>query len=567
MTAWNYGDIWETVAGALPDAPAIVQGARRLSYGALRQRANGVARRLVDAGATHQDKVAIYLHNAPEYLETVWAAIGAVLVPVNTNYRYVERELAYLWDNADAVAVVFHGCFADHVAAVRPLVPGVRLWLWVDDGTSACPAWAEPYEDAARREPEHVQLPWERTPDDLVMLYTGGTTGLPKGVMWRQDDLFVRMQGAGFRRYDLDAGLDGVRQMLEAEGPGMTLAPACPLMHGTGLYTSLECLSEGGRVVLFDQPRMDPAGILDTVEREGVNVLVIVGDPFARPLADALDAEPHRWSLASLVAVISSGAMWSAEVKDRLLHHHRTMTLIDAFSSSEALGMGASVSSGAATARTGQFILGPEVRVLGPDDRDVEPGSGEIGVLALGGRNPLGYYKDPDKSAATFRVIDGVRYSVPGDHATVNEDGTVHLLGRGSVSINTGGEKVYPEEVEEALKVHPAVRDACVVGVPSERYGEAVVAVVELDGTGRSTLDGPGGIDGATAVDGAALVALVKDQLAGYKAPRHVLFVESIGRSPAGKVDYRRHRDAAVAAVNGSPASPDQAPDTPPPGS
>jgi fatty-acyl-CoA synthase len=273
--------------------------------------------------------------------------------------------------------------------------------------------------------------------------------------------------------------------------------------------------------------------MLDVVEREKVNALVIVGDPFSRPLLAELDAHPDKWDLSSLAMIISSGAMWSEPVKERLLAHHPQMLLADAFSSSEALGMGQSISGGGTAAKTASFTLGPNVKVLAESGREVEPGSDEVGVLALGGRNPVGYYKDEDKSARTFKEIDGVRYSIPGDYAQVDADGTIHLLGRGSVSINSGGEKIFPEEVEEALKTHDAVRDAVVVGIPDPVYGEQVVAAVEL-------------VDGVPAPDEAELIEHVKNRLASYKAPRRVRVVSTIGRAPNGKVDYKRHRTESM---------------------
>ncbi len=528
VSGWNYADVWEAVADELPGAPALAQGRQELTWSELDRRADGVARWLLDLGLSRQDKVALYLYNCPEYLEVTFAATKVSLVPVNTNYRYVDDELAYLWDNADAVAVAFHGAFAERVDRVRARVPWVRGWLWVDDGSGPCPGWATPYEAAVTSAGGRVAAPWGRSADDLVLVYTGGTTGLPKGVMWRQDDLFARMNAAGFRRYPEGGGVAAVRRTLARNGPGAVLLPACPLMHGTGGFTADECLSEGGKVVLLEGRRLDPVELFDTVVRQRVNGLVIVGDPFARPMLAALDAEPGRWDLSSLVGIVSSGAMWSEDVKRGLLRHHPGMLLIDAFSSTEAVGMGTSVSSAGTAARTAEFALGPEVTVLGAQDQPLEPGSDEVGVLALGGRNPLGYYKDPERSASTFREIDGVRYAVPGDYAQVRPDGTIHLLGRGSVVINTAGEKVFPEEVEEALKTHPDVRDAVVVGVPDERFGEQVVAVVEP-------------VPGAYP-DEQALVDHVKARLAGFKAPRRVRLVPTIGRSPNGKVDYRRHQ-------------------------
>jgi acyl-CoA synthetase (AMP-forming)/AMP-acid ligase II len=538
MSNWNFADVWETVAEELAEAPALVHGSHTRTWKELDQRADNVGRWLLGAGVCEQDKLALYLYNCSEYLEATFAAYKVGLVPINTNYRYADDELVYLWENADTVAVVFHGVFVERIEGIRDRVPGVRSWLWVDDGTATCPPWAVPYEEAAETTGMHgshghrrVLAPWGRSPDDLHMLYTGGTTGMPKGVMWRQDDLFARLNGSGFRRYPLEGGVDDVRAEIRQNGAGMTLLPACPLMHGTGAFTAMECLSEGGHVVTLTSRQFDPVELLDTIEAQKVNGLIIVGDAFAKPILATLDADPGRWDLSSLVSVISSGVMWSEESKQALLHHHPGMLLIDAFSSSEALGMGASVSSTRAAAKTAQFTLGPEVRVIDPDGRDIEPGSGQIGVLALGGRIPVGYYKDETKSAATFRVIGGTRYSVPGDYAEIRADGSIHLLGRGSVCINTGGEKVYPEEVEEVVKTVPGILDAVVVGIPNERFGEEIVAIVQLS---------PGIQEGSIAPD--AVIEHVKGRLASYKAPRQVRFVETIGRSPSGKVDYARHR-------------------------
>lgn len=542
MTSWNFADVWEAVADALPDAPALTHAGETRSWRHFDQRADNVGRWILAAGVTRQDKVALYLTNGPEYLEATFALYKIGLVPINTNYRYADDELLYLWENADAVAVVFHGAFVERIDGIRHRATGVRSWLWVDDGTAACPPWAVPYEEAAGTSgstgPDHlhhrVEAPWGRGPDDLHMLYTGGTTGMPKGVMWRQDDLFARLNGSGLRRYPANGTMADVRALLASEGPGQTVLPACPLMHGTGAFTAMECLTEGGRVVTLPSRQFDPVELLDTIEHEQVNSLIMVGDAFGKPILAALDAHPGRWDLSSLFAIISSGVMWSEPTKQGLLRHHAGMLLVDAFSSSEALGIGASVSSSQSAAGTARFSLGPDVRVLDPEGNDVVAGSGEAGVLALGGRIPLGYYKDETKSAATFRVIDGVRYSVPGDWARPEADGSITLLGRGSVCINTGGEKVYPEEVEEVIKTLPGVMDAVVVGVPDERMGESIVAVVHGDP------------DSADAADEAAVIAGVKMHLAGYKAPRHVRFVDTIGRSPSGKVDYARHRAEAV---------------------
>ncbi len=540
MTDWNYGDVWETVADVQPEAVAVTQGGRNVPWADFDSGADGVAQFLLDLGVAQQDKVAVYLYNCPEYIQATFGAMKIGLAPVNTNYRYGDDELAYLWDNADAVAVVFHGAFTERIERILERVPGVKGWLWVDDGSGPCPDWATPYEDAAKSAVGRVRASWGRSGDDLYMLYTGGTTGMPKGVMWRQDDLFARLIDGGVRHYDVNGGLDGMRAALEASPGGVTLMPACPLMHGTGAFTANTILAEGGRVCLLASRRYDPVEMLDTIQSERVNGLVIVGDPFSRPLLAALDEHPGTWDLSSLAMVISSGAMWSEPVKQQLLAHHPGMLLVDAFSSSEALGMGVSVSGGGAAAKTASFTLGPDVKVLTEDGREVAPGSDEVGVLALGGRNPLGYYKDEEKSDRTFKEIDGVRYSIPGDFAQVDADGTIHLLGRGSVCINSGGEKIFPEEVEEALKTHDVVRDAVVVGVPHPTYGEQIVAIVEP-------------ADGVTVPAEAELIGHVKDRLASYKAPRRVRIVATIGRAPNGKVDYKRHRTESIEHLEAAP--------------
>jgi len=537
-TNWNYGDVWETVADLQPDAIAITQGDRNMSWEEFDRGADGVARYLLDLGVAQQDKVALYLYNSPEYLQTLFAAFKIGLVPINTNYRYADDELLYLWDNADVVAVVFHGTFASRIDRIRDRLGAIRGWLWVDDGSGPCPEWATPYAKSATSATSRTSAPWGRSGDDLFMIYTGGTTGMPKGVMWRQDDLFVRLISGGIRRYPEDGGIEAVRESVAAGRIDLTLLPACPLMHGTGGFTANVILSEGGRVVLLEQRKYDPVELLDTVQREHVNCLVIVGDPFSRPLIAALDNHPAaRWDLSSLAMVISSGAMWSESIKEELLAHNEHMLLVDTFSSSEALGMGMSVSGRGNAASTASFTLGPDVKVLSEAGGEVAPGSEEIGILALGGRNPLGYYKDTEKSDRTFRLIDGVRYSIPGDFAQVRADGSIHLLGRGSVCINSGGEKIFPEEVEEVLKTHGAVRDAVVVGIPHPTFGEQIVAVIELDPAAPS-------VDQSNQAE---LIDHVKERLASYKAPRHIRIVETIGRAPNGKVDYKRHRGESIA--------------------
>jgi acyl-CoA synthetase (AMP-forming)/AMP-acid ligase II len=448
-------------------------------------------------------------------------------VPVNTNYRYGPDELRYLWTNADAIAVVFQGEYTPLVDKIRDAAPQVRLWIHVDDGTHGCPTWAVPYEMAAAASPLRVTAPWERSGDDLIFIYTGGTTGMPKGVMWRQRDLYAHAN-AGTPIDPDEPDHDHVRNRAGKLTPA--LMPASPLMHGTGMTMGIAALRVGGTNVLLTGASFDAVECLDTLEREQCYGVSIVGDSFAKPMLAALRAEPDRWSLDHVLLVASAGVMWSQPVKEGLLEFMPNATLGDGFASSEAFGMGGSQSKRGDVATTAKFTLGDRARVITEDGRDVEPGSSEVGLVAVGGPQPLGYYKDEEKTARTFRVIDGERYSVPGDYATVEADGTLTLLGRGSVCINTGGEKVFPEEVEEALKTHPDVHDAIVVGVPDDRFGEAITAIVDA-----------GGLD----LDTETLRSHVKERLAAYKAPKHVLLVPSTLRAPNGKADYPGWRERA----------------------
>lgn len=526
MTGWNFATMFEEVAARLPDAPAQEYGDQVYTWSDFNRRANALARVLLDSGVAHQSKIAQYLYNCPHYLESIFAAFKVGIVPVNTNYRYTDDELVYLWDNADAEAVVFHGTFAGTIERIRARVPRVRLWIWVDDGSGPCPEWARDYEDVVARTDHgrsNVEAPWGRSGDDLLLLYTGGTTGMPKGVMWRQEDLLLTLDANNKKRLP-PAPEPGVLDDRTAR-PGPRNVPAAPLMHGTGLFNALSNLMAAGCIITMPGRKFDPVELLDTIENKKVNSMSIVGDAFAKPLLRVLDENPGRWDISSLRVIVSSGVMFAAETKAGLLAHSSRLIMVDALGSSEAIGMAQNTTSADGESRTAAFELGPNTRVLTEDGREVAPGSGELGRVALRGNTPIGYYKDPDKSAQTFQVINGVRWSIPGDWARVEADGTVQLLGRGSQCINTGGEKVYPEEVEEILKLHPSVADAAVVGLPDDRFGQAVTALVEP-------------LPGHT-VDAAALIAHTRQHLAAYKAPKEVLAVDSLARAGNGKLDYK----------------------------
>jgi acyl-CoA synthetase (AMP-forming)/AMP-acid ligase II len=530
-SGWNFADLFEALAQRQPEAMAQRHGGQTTTWAEFDRRADGVAAALLAAGVVEQDKFAQYLYNAPEYLESALGAFKAGLATVNTNYRYGADELVYLWDNADVVAVVFHGAFSERIDELRPRLPRIHTWLWVDDDNGPCPEWASPYEDAASSAPAGPTVaPWGRSGDHLVLLYTGGTTGAPKGVMWRQDDLFGALDAANRKRLPPEADLAAATDRVTKPGPRNL--PAAPLMHGTGFFNAISNLMVGGSVVTMEGRHFDPVELLDTVEAERINSMSIVGDAFAKPILRALDAEPDRWDISSLRVMVSSGVIWSSQTKSGLLRHNDRLIMVDSLGSSEAIGLASSTVTADDAAQTASFQIGPNTRVVMDDGRDVVWGSGELGRVAMRGFTPVGYYKDPEKSAATFQVIDGVRYSIPGDFASVDADGTVRLLGRGSQCINTGGEKVYPEEVEEALKLHPTVADAAVVGLPDERFGEAITALVEPHA--------------GDVIDEAALIAHVKERLAGYKAPKRIVTVESIGRAANGKLDYRALKDRAL---------------------
>jgi len=541
MSSWNFADVWEVVADALPDAPATVHGDERHSWAELDRRGDAVAAWLLERGIGRGATFAQYLYSCPVYVESLFAAFKLGVPPVNTNYRYGGDELAYLWENGDVAAVVFHGAFAERIAGIRASVPGVRHWLWVDDRSGPRPPWADDYGEvvAASGGATHVRAPWGRSPDDLFLLYTGGTTGMPKGVMWRQDDVFALLNRTAALRYPEDGGLDDVRALLSRPGPSHI--PAAPLMHGTGVFTSMAVLDSGGSIVTLTGRHFSAVELLDTVERERVRSLAIVGDAFAKPILAALDAEPGRWDISSLRVVTSSGVMWSPATKEGLLRHAPRLILVDSLGSSEAIGVASSVATGddggAGAPASAAFALGPDTRVITDGGRDVVPGSGEAGMVAFRGRVPLGYHKDREKSARTFRIVDGQRWSIPGDFARVEADGSLRLLGRGSQCINTGGEKVYPEEVEEAIKAYPGAVDAVCVGIPDERFGEAIVALVEM---------APG-----AALDPEAIITHVKGRLAPYKAPKRVFGLATMGRAANGKLDYKAMKATATALAAG----------------
>jgi acyl-CoA synthetase (AMP-forming)/AMP-acid ligase II len=534
---WNFGDILDAIGPVLPpEAPAFVHGDRLITWGETIKRSNNLARAFLDAGAVYGDKVAFYMRNRPEYTETVAACYKGRLTHVNVNYRYTPDEVFYIFDNSDATVVVYGSEFQGVIAELRPRLTKVKLFVEVIDGKPA--DFAVRYEDLALRG-DGAPLGIERSPDDLLFIYTGGTTGMPKGVMWPHHDLREVALSALRKLGPVPETLDELVAATKLIGPGPRTLPAPPLMHGTGLLTALGAHTAGGCVITLQNASFDPVEMLEAIDKHKAQNLALVGDAFGRPLLNALDAEPGRYDVSSVMGIVSSGVMWSVEVKRGLLRHMPNAVLTDGFSSSEAIGMGSSIMTSAGEVQTAKFMIGDRCKVFDENDEPVEPGSGKPGLVALAPPNPLGYYKDEAKTARTFRLIGGVRYSIPGDWCLVEPDGTLTLLGRGSACINTAGEKVFPEEVEEALKTHPAIEDALVVGVPDETWGQAVTAVVQLAA-------GEG-------LDEEALRLHVRSHLAGYKTPKRVLAAGVSLRAPNGKADYKSATEFARAQL-GIPA-------------
>jgi acyl-CoA synthetase (AMP-forming)/AMP-acid ligase II len=523
--AWNIADLIEHVVDTVPDRVALIVGDRVETYAQLEENANRLAHHLAANGVKAGDHVGIYAFNSHEFVETILAAYKLRAVPINVNYRYVEAELRYLFDNADLVALVHDAQFTSRIAAVRDAVPTLQHTIVIDDGSGvdASSLGSVPYADAlASGSPDRDFGP--RSDDDIYVLYTGGTTGMPKGVVWRQEDVLCVLGGL----VNFDTGIrvedewEFANAAAEVAEPSLGIVIA-PLMHGAAQWGTLNGLLKGSTNVLM--PKFDAHEVWMAVDKHKITTLGITGDAMGRPLIEAL--EEGGYDASSIVTVASTAAVFSATVKERYLERFPNLIIADAVGSTESGYNGVRVIvKGGEPEQPGPptIRMGPDTVVLDDDLNIVQPGSGVVGRMARGGNVPLRYHKDPEKSAATFVTVQGKRYSIPGDYATVEPDGSMKLLGRGSVSINSGGEKIYPEEVEAALKAHDAVFDALVVGVPDERWGERVAAVIELRPGHTVTLD--------------ELDTHARDYIAGYKVPRELHFVDKIERSPSGKPDY-----------------------------
>jgi len=535
---YNIADLFESVVDVVPDREALVyidhpgSGAeRRLTYAELDAAANRIAHHLIDTGIRPGEHLGLHLYNGIEYLQTVLGCLKARVVPVNVNYRYVEEELVYLYRDADLVALVFDTEFTERVAAALPRAERLRHLVRVGPARADGPdVPAVAFTDAEATGSPERGFP-ERSPDDQFIIYTGGTTGMPKGVMWRQEDLFFSGLGGGAPTGEPVKKPEELAERVAAGGAGITFFPTPPLMHGTSTLTAFIGFNFGQRIVIHR--KFAPEEVLRTVEKEKVTSMSLVGDAMLRPLIDALNGPMKGTDCSSMFSVSSSGAIMSETVRRQFQELLPNTMLLNNYGSSE------SGFNGTATADSGagkSFRIRVNSRTQVVDPATYEPVAvGEIGRVAQCGHVPLGYYNDPRKTAETFFQKDGERWVLLGDMATVDEEGVVTVLGRGSQCINTGGEKVYPEEVEQALKSHPDVYDALVAGVPDVRWGNHVAAVVQLrTGAVRPSLD--------------EIQTHCRTHLAGYKIPRQLVIAESIQRSPSGKADYRWAREVAVTA-------------------
>ncbi len=531
---FNIADLFESLVDAIPDRLAVVAGARRLSFAALEERANRLAHALSARGVRAGDHIGLYLYNSAEFVEAMLAAFKIRAVPININYRYVEDELSFLFSNADLVALIHQRELGSLAAAAAAKAPTLRTFLAVDDGSEeplSAPG-AELYEQALlSASPVRDFAP--RSGKDLYIIYTGGTTGMPRGVMWQhQDVFFAGLQGGNPGGEPLEKPEDLAKTALGREAP-MTMLPAAPFIHGAAQWGALIGMFTGGKVVIAPGRSYDAKVICRLIGEEGVNTMTIVGDAMARPLADALAAPGASYDTSSLMVIASAGAVLSDAVKEALNEQLPNTMLLNNFGATETGHQGMSL-PGSAPGVPGRptFFMDESNTVLGEDLQPITPGSGVIGRLARSGRLPIGYYNDPEKTAATFLTVDGKRWVVPGDLATIEEDGQITVFGRGAVCINSGGEKIFPEEVEAALKAHPGVNDAVVVGVPDERWGQRVAAVVEPRPGHEITL--------------AQLSEHCRTRIAGYKIPRQLRVIDKISRHPSGKPDYRWAKEMAL---------------------
>ena len=536
----DFASVWEMISDIIPENDALISGDEVISWKDYDLRSSKIATALTNAGLSANSKAGLYLNNSNEYLIGQNAIFKIGGVPINVNYRYVAEELIYLLDNSDSEAVFYHACYSSRIKEIAESLPNIKAWIEVNDGTESHFENAIKYEDLLDTcEPmERIY----RDPNTIYMLYTGGTTGMPKGVMYKQGEflvfLFRTLKAMG---YDVPEDINNLEEQINNFKKDNTFIKSlvgCPLMHGTGMWLGAFLpLLLGGTAITSKNLGFDADQLWAQVEDTQTTNIVIVGDAFAKPMLDALDRASDigkPYNLTSVKVIISSGVMWSEEVKNGLLKHH-DMQLMDTMGSTEG-GMGSSISTRDNPPKTAKFSLNPGVVVIADDGEILEPGSKKVGLIGTSGLVPVGYYKDEKKSGETFKEVNGIRYSFPGDYAKLEHDGTITLLGRGSNCINSAGEKIYPEEVEEAIKRNEEVFDCLVVGLDDPKFGQKVVAVVSVEKNKQ--------------INEADLVESTRQFIAGYKLPKKVIFVEEVQRAPNGKANYKWAKNVAIESYN-----------------
>tara|TARA_B100001758_G_C18380546_1_gene596961 strand:+ start:60 stop:1679 length:1620 start_codon:yes stop_codon:yes gene_type:complete len=532
----DFASVWEMISDIIPENDALISGNEVVSWKDYDLMSSKIATALTRAGLSANSKAGLYLNNSNEYLIGQNAIFKIGGVPINVNYRYVAEELIYLLDNSDSEAVFYHACYSSRIKEISSSLPNVKAWIEVPDGTESNFTNALKYEELLENcEPmQRIQ----RDPDTIYMLYTGGTTGMPKGVMYKQGEflvfLFRTLKAMG---YDVPEDINNLEEQIhnfKKDNAFIKSLVGCPLMHGTGMWLGAFLpLLLGGTAITSKNLGFDADQLWTQVEDTKTTNIVIVGDAFAKPMLTALeraDENGNPYDLSSVKVIISSGVMWSEEVKNGLLKYH-DMQLMDTMGSTEG-GMGSSVSSRDNPPKTAKFSINPGVIIIADDGEILEPGSEKIGLIGTSGLVPVGYYKDKKKSEETFREVNGIRYSFPGDYAKLEEDGTITLLGRGSNCINSAGEKIYPEEVEEALKRNDEIFDCLVVGVDDKKFGQRVVAIVSTEKDKNISED--------------ALIESTRQFIAGYKLPKEIIFVDEVQRAPNGKANYKWAKSIAV---------------------
>jgi len=532
----DFASVWEMISDIIPENDALISGNEVVSWKDYDLMSSKIATALTRAGLSANSKAGLYLNNSNEYLIGQNAIFKIGGVPINVNYRYVAEELIYLLDNSDSEAVFYHACYSSRIKEISSSLPNVKAWIEVPDGTESNFTNALKYEELLENcEPmQRIQ----RDPNTIYMLYTGGTTGMPKGVMYKQGEflvfLFRTLKAMG---YDVPEDINNLEEQIhnfKKDNAFIKSLVGCPLMHGTGMWLGAFLpLLLGGTAITSKNLGFDADQLWTQVEDTKTTNIVIVGDAFAKPMLTALeraDENGNPYDLSSVKVIISSGVMWSEEVKNGLLKYH-DMQLMDTMGSTEG-GMGSSVSSRDNPPKTAKFSINPGVIIIADDGEILEPGSEKIGLIGTSGLVPVGYYKDKKKSEETFREVNGIRYSFPGDYAKLEEDGTITLLGRGSNCINSAGEKIYPEEVEEALKRNDEIFDCLVVGVDDKKFGQRVVAIVSTEKDKNISED--------------ALIESTRQFIAGYKLPKEIIFVDEVQRAPNGKANYKWAKSIAV---------------------